>query len=240
MKKYSLNADKRSVQGKKVKLLRKLGKLPANIYGKHVKSISVEVSQKEFSLLFSKAGETGLIEISMDSKIHPVLIHKVQYHPLTRVPLHADFMEVNLKEKVITKVPVVLIGEAQAVKDKAGVLLQLLNDIEVEALPTDLPEKIEVDVTALKAIDDVIKLSVVKLPAGVLLKTDPTHDVVKVAPLVSKEAEKMAAEAAAVAAAAAAASAASAVPAEGATVAPASPTPATAGTPSKSAEPSKG
>lgn len=213
MEKHHLKAAKRSVVGRKVKSIRKQGFLPGNIYGKKVPSQAVQVQEKEFAGVFSKAGETGLVELGLDGKHLPVLIHNVQYDPVAGNPIHADFYQVDLKQKVTAKVPISVVGEARAVKDKAGVVLNLLLELEVEALPTDLPEKIEVDVTGLAVINDSVKVSQLTLGNKVKVLTDAEKEIVKIAPLVSKEAEQMAKEAEA-AAAAAAAQAAAAAPVE--------------------------
>lgn len=204
MDKFTLSATKRTVTGRKVKKMRLSGKIPANIYGKKVKSEAIEITEKEFLAVFAKAGETGLIELKVDGSSRPVLIHNLQYHPVLGSILHADFYQVDLKEKVTAKVPVVLIGEAPAVKDKVGVILHLINELEVEALPSDLVDKIEVDVTKLAQIGDGIKVSGLSVSDKIKILNDAGLEIVKVAPLVSKEAEKMAAEEAAAAAAAAA------------------------------------
>lgn len=205
MDKQTLKAYPRTLLGRKVKQLRKQGKIPANISGKHVKSTSVEVNLKEFETVFHKAGETGIVEIQMDKGTHPVLIHNISHHPVSSAILHVDFLEVNLKEKVTTNVPVALVGEAQAIKDKVGVLLTLIHEVSVEALPMDLPEKIEVAVSHLAQVGDTLKISDVKIPATIKILTPADTDIVKVAPLVSKEAQEMAAQEAAAAAASAAA-----------------------------------
>jgi large subunit ribosomal protein L25 len=208
MEKVNLKASKRIVVGRKVKVLRKTGQIPANIYGKKVHSIAISVDGKEFLAIFSKAGETGLVELTVDASKHPVLIHQVQYHPVTQYPIHIDFLQVDLKEKVTTKVPVVFVGEAIAVKEKIGVLLTLLTQVDIEALPIDLPDKLEVNVSSLKEIGQVLTVAAIGVTDKIKIITPVDHEIVKVAPLVSKEAEKMAAETAAAAAAAAASAAA--------------------------------
>ncbi|MBI3380241.1 50S ribosomal protein L25 [Candidatus Gottesmanbacteria bacterium] len=214
MDKVTLNANKRTVVGRKVKQLRKEGLVPANIYGKKVKSQSVSVAEKEFSSIFSKVGETGLVELMLEKQSHPVLIHNVALHPVTGAPLHIDFFQVDLHEKVTTKVPLSFVGESPAVKDKLGVLLNILSVVEIEALPTDLPEKLEVDINGLKAVGDTLKVSDLKVSDKIKILSDVNLEVTKVAPLVSKEAEQMAKEEAE-AKAAAAAEAATAAGAEG-------------------------
>lgn len=198
MKKHVIKVTKREVFGKKLKKLRKSGILPANIYGKGVKSTAVELPLEEFEEIYKETGETGLIDLELGTEKRPVLIHNVQLDYLTQQPVHADFFQVNLKEKVKTMVPVILTGEPKAVLDKLGLLLQTLSEIEVEALPTDLPEKIEVDVTHLALVNDQIIVSEIKKPTGVEVFTDGTQVIAKISELVSKETEaELAAEAAA-------------------------------------------
>lgn len=211
MKKYALKAEKRMVVGRKTKKLRASGLLPATIYGKKVTSTSVQVQQDDFEKTFKDAGRSGLVELALEKAIRPALIHNVQLDPVSGKPLHVEFFQVDLKEKVKTKVPVEFMGEAPAVSQKVGVLLTLLDELEIEALPTDLPEKITIDVSRLSSVDQELKVSDVKVPTGVAVLTDPNLGVVKVGPLVSKEAE---AEAAAEAAAAAAKAAETAAAAE--------------------------
>lgn len=155
-----LNATPREIVGRKVKKLRQEGKVPANVYKKNTASISVTLDRKEFAKLYEQAGETTLIHLSVegDSASHPVLIRDVQRHPVTNAILHVDFQQVDLKQKVTAMIPVETIGESQAVKDGA-VLVVVYNEIEVEALPTDLPEKFEVDLSKLVALGSDITIA---------------------------------------------------------------------------------
>jgi len=214
MARQKLKVKKRTVLGKKVKKLGKEGLLPGNIYGKDVKSTAVEVPYKEFEKLFKEVGETGLIDVEVDGELRPVLIHNVQLDYVSHQPLHADFYQVNLKEKVKTMVPVIAIGEAKAVSEKLGLLLQQLGEIEVEALPEDLPENIEVNVESLSTVDEQITVGEIKAPKGVEILTDKEQVVVKIGELISKEAAEEAAKEA-VAKAAAEATAATEAPAAG-------------------------
>lgn len=203
MKKHTLKAQKREMVGRKVKKLRQAGNLPATVYGKKLESENLIISTSEFAGVYAVAGETGLIELVLDGDTKPVLVHHVQRDPVKDDVLHVEFHQVDLKEKVHAKVPVVLIGESPIVAQKAGVLLSLISEVEVEALPTDLPEKIEVDVSALTAVDQELKVADLQVPSGVTLLSDGAVGVVKVGELVSKEAEEQAAVEAAAAQAAA-------------------------------------
>src|SRR3989344_118606 len=216
MKRFSLKVEKRKVLGKKVKKLRREGIIPGNIYGKDIKSQAVQAPLKEFMQVFKEAGETGLVDVALDSQTIPALIHNVATDYRDDV-LHADFFKVNLKEKVKAMVPVEFTGEPKAVTDKIGLLMHILSEVEVEALPADLPEKIEVDVSHLANVDEQIEVGQLKVAEGVTVLTDPTQVVTKIGELVTKEAAEQAAEEAAAAEAAAAESAAEegVAPAEG-------------------------
>ena len=194
MKRESLKVEKREVLGKKVKKLRRDGILPANVYGKEMKSASVQVPLKDFMTVYNEVHETGLVDLSgVDKEALPVLIHNVQIDPRTQNPVHADFFKVNLKEKITARVPVVVVGEPKAVLDKVGLLEQPVSEIEVEALPTDLPENIEVNVEALGVVDDQIAVSDIKVADGVTILNEPSQVVFKIGELVTKEMEAQAA-----------------------------------------------
>lgn len=194
MQRESLIAEKRTVTGKKVRFLRREGVLPANIYGKDFKSLSIQLPIKDFINIYNKVHETGLVDLKVGSDNYPVLIQNVHIEPLNRTPLHADFFKVNLKEKVKSAIPVVAVGEPKAVTDKIGVLLQTLNEVEVEALPADLPENIEINVENLANIDDQITVEEVKTPNGVSILSEPSQPIFRIGELVSEEAEELAAE----------------------------------------------
>lgn len=216
MKRLKLAVEKRKILGKNVKKLRREDILPANIYGKDIKSLSVQVPYKEFERVYKEAGETGLVDVEIAGEIKPSLIHNLQQDYYNHRILHVDFYQVNLKEKVKTTVPIVVLGEARAVSDKLGLLLTPLSQIEIEALPTDLPEKIEVQVEHLAAVNDQITVKDIKVPSGVTILTTPDQVLVKIGELISKEAQEQAAAEAAAAEAAKAATAPATPGAEGA------------------------
>ncbi len=186
MKRETLSAEKRTVLGKKVKKLRREGILPANVYGQSHKSIAIQMPIKDFSPVFRKSGETGLVDLSFEKETLPVLIHSVQREPRSQEVIHVDFLVVNLKEKITTKVPVVAIGEPLAVKDKLGILISVLSELEIEALPADLPEKIEVPVEELAAVGDHVLVSDIKGVSSFTITADPAQVVFKIDELVQK------------------------------------------------------
>lgn len=189
MKHPQLTVTKREVLGKKVKKLRREGILPANVYGKDLESTAVQVGMKEFQAVYDQVGETGLIDLQLDGKTKPVLVKNSQLAYPLRTFLHVDFFQVNLKEKVKTMVPIVLIGEPSAVTEQVGLMLQTQNEVEIEALPEALPENIEVDVTRLAQVDDQILVSDLKAPEGVTILTDEGQTVAKIGELVVEEPE---------------------------------------------------
>jgi len=194
MKKYSLQTEKRSITGRKVKSLRAQGILPATVYGKKITSENISVALDAFLRIYKEAGETGVVELTVSGATKPVLIHHVQYDPVDSSVLHVEFYQVDLKEKVRTKVPIEIIGESPAVSEKRGVVLALISEVEVEALPTDLPERIDVDVSVLSDVDQEIQVSGISVSNGVKILTDAEVAVVKIGALISKEAEAQVAE----------------------------------------------
>jgi large subunit ribosomal protein L25 len=179
----TLKADKRKDLGRKVKNLRKEGILPGNVYGKKVKSESLQVNLKDFEKIYKEVGETGLVTLEIGTEKKPVLIHNLQMQPVTDEPIHVDFLQVDLKEKVTAQVPVELSGESPAEKQGLGTVVLMLNEIEVEALPADLPEKFEIDRGTLTDVDQVLKVSDLKVDKSkVTVNTDAEELVVKVEP----------------------------------------------------------
>lgn len=183
-----LKAKSRTFSGRKVKRLRKEGMLPANIYGRKVDSKSVEVELSEFLKVFKKAGETSLVELEVDGKKIPTLIHNVQLDPITDIPLHADFLQVNLKEKVTAKVPLEFTGISPAEKQGLGTVVKYVDEIEVEALPSDLPDKFELDLTTLENVDQTVQVKDLKIDEKkVEVKLDKETIIIKVEPPVKEE-----------------------------------------------------
>lgn len=176
--KITLKSEKRDIFGRKVSRLRKAGKIPANIFGKKIESSAILIDNKEFAEVFEKAGETQIIDLSGK----PVLVSNVQVDPISGDYLHIDFRQVDLKEKIEAKVPVEVEGESPAEKQNLGTVVQQLHEIEVEALPADLPEKIMIDATLLTEVDQIVYVKDLKVSKDVEIKTDLESIVVKVEP----------------------------------------------------------
>lgn len=181
-KAQKLSANSRSVSGRKVKTLRKQGLIPANVFGKKIESKSIQVDEKTLLAVYEEVGETGLIDLEIDSqKAVPVLISDYQVDPISGNIIHVDFHQVDLTVKVNASVPIEIVGEAPAVKEKGGILNITLNEIEVEALPADLPENIIVDTSVLLEIGDAITVGDLKIDSTkITIDIDPTTTIVAV------------------------------------------------------------
>lgn len=164
MTNYTLKANLRTATGRKVRALRKSGIVPANVFGKKIKSVAIQLDVKVLREMLKKAGETSLINLTIEGekKARPVLVSGYAQDPVSNDLYHVDFHEVDLTEKVTAMVPVKIIGEAEAVKAGNNLVVQK-NEIEVEALPADLPDEIEVDVTSLAVVGDSIHAKDLKL-----------------------------------------------------------------------------
>jgi len=181
MTRQTLNAKTRTLFGRKVKKLRREHLLPANIFGKKTDSTAIQLEITSFQKVFNQSGETSLIDLVVDGqKPRPVLITNIQTDPVLDTTIHVDFHQVDLTEKVTANIPVEVIGESPAVKDKGAVLVTVLNEIEVEALPGDLPEKFEIDISTLKEFGDNITVAAIKAGTKIEIKLAPEETVVLV------------------------------------------------------------
>jgi large subunit ribosomal protein L25 len=172
MEKVVLNATKRNVVGKQVKALRREGKLPAVIYGRHTEPISINLDAHSASLALGKLTSSSLVTISVDGKEYPTLVREKQRDYIKNRLLHVDFLAVSLDEKIRTYVVVNFIGISSAVKDYNAVLVKNLEQLEVECLPTHLPERIDVDISVLNRPGEGIRVRDVKISDDVRILND--------------------------------------------------------------------
>lgn len=204
-----LSVKPRGVLGKKVAALRRQGVTPANVYGRNLESKAVEVETVVLTHLLRSAGRNVIIELHIEGEDspRPVMLRAVQREPATSRLLHVDFYQVLLTQKMRAEVPLILVGEAPAVAEFDGVLLQSVDSITVEALPSDIPAHVEVDVSTLARFDDAVHVRELPIDTTkVHVMTDAELVVAKVAAprlAAAEEAEEVAAEAAAEAVAAA-------------------------------------
>ena len=174
-----LKAEVRTITGKKVKSLRRIGIMPATVYGQEMTPMSIQVVDKEMEAIFNHVGESGLVELTVGSEKMPILFRNPQYNAFSGNLMHIDCYKVNLKEKIETVVPLEFIGESASVKG-GNVLVEVINEVEVEALPTDLPEKIEVDLSVLETLESQITIADLVIDKTKLtIKNDPEQVVVK-------------------------------------------------------------
>jgi large subunit ribosomal protein L25 len=187
MERIKLNAELREETGKnKVKKLRRVDFVPGCLYkeGKETKNVKVN-KRSLFEVLHTKAGENVLVDLIVtdekSKKPRPVMIKEVQYHPIRDEVLHVDFSEISLTKEIKVNVPIITKGEAEAVTKESGTLEHIMWEIEVECLPTNIPEKIEVEVAELK-IGDKIHIKDLPVPPGVKILNDPELTVLSAEP----------------------------------------------------------
>lgn len=186
----SLNAKQRTITGKHVKTLRLQGTLPAHVFGSGSQGVNLELNARDFVKVYDQVGETGLVDLHIEGESipRPVLLVNVSRTPVKGDILHADLFQVNLKKKVTVNIPVEVIGESEAVKNGA-VLVVSYNELEVEALPTDLPEKFEVDISKLLAMEDTITIANIAYDRNTITTTLAQDEIV--VSLQAQEAEEV-------------------------------------------------
>ncbi len=177
-----LSAKTRTQKGRETQTIRDLNKIPAVVYGHKIKNVMLEIDEKEFQKVFSKAGESSLIELDVEGEKEkrPVLVHEMQKDSVTDKVIHIDFFQASLKEEVQVKVPLVIEGVSLAVKDLGGTLVKNISEIEVKALPQNLPHEIKVSIDKLNTFGDRILIKDLVLPKDVKLVAKPDEIVVSV------------------------------------------------------------
>jgi len=175
----TIEAQKREMTGKKVKRLRQMGIMPASVYWNDFKSITIQMDAKEANLMFEEHGESGLIDLQIEKETFPVLFKNPQFHPVTGEMIHVDLYKVNLKEKTTVEVPIEIVGESASAK-MGNVLINVIDSVEVEALPTDLPENFVVDISKLATLEDMITVADLEYDKEIMtIVTDPEQVIVK-------------------------------------------------------------
>ncbi len=176
-----LEAKTRLETGKSVKKLRRLGFVPAVVYGHGTANINIAVLSSRMAKVLKDAGESTLLELQIEddhstgvgvNKTHNVLIHAIQTDPVQDFITHVDFMEVRMDQKIKAEITIVCVGEAPAIKELGGVLVKNMHELEVEALPADLPHHLEADISAIKTFEDHVKVADIKLTRGVKILAD--------------------------------------------------------------------
>ena len=164
---FKLTAKKRDILGKKVNSLREAGELPAVVYGDKKETLAVTLNQAEFQKVLTQAGESTIVSLTVDGQSQDILIHEVQVDPLSGAPIHVDFYIISQDKELEVAIPLIFKGVSLAVKDLGGSLVKVLHELEIRALPKNLPHDITVDISSLTALDSQILIKDLKLPAGV-------------------------------------------------------------------------
>ena len=187
-----LSANTREIMGKKVRFLRRQGITPVHIFGHGVEPLPLQCDTVELKQVLAQAGRTGIVGLKLDKAKKPrnVMVREVQKEPRTGELLHVDFYQIRMEEKLKVDVPIVLVGEAPALKHKENYLAHELNDLSVECLPDAIPSRIELDISILEEAEQAIHVDSIQLDEGVSILTNPEQLVVKIsARHVEKEVE---------------------------------------------------
>jgi large subunit ribosomal protein L25 len=195
MEKVIIPAEKREVIGKKVKVLRREGKLPAIIYGHGIDPISIVLDMRDASRTLAKATSSSLITIELEGKQYPTLVREKQLDFIRNSIIHVDFLAVSMTEKITASVGVHIVGEAPAVKEFGAILVTGLTELEVECLATDLPERFTVDVSGLTEISSGVYVKDVVPPPNVEILSDPEEVLVVATAMAEEEEEEVEEEA---------------------------------------------
>jgi len=166
--KLEVTAEPREIVGRRVKHIRTQGSIPAVLYGKGQETLNIQVPLKSFEKAYKEAGESTLIYLNVGKDSYPTIIKDVARERISGQFLHADFYKVSLTEKIKAMVPVVFAGESPAVKELKAIFVRNVNELEVEALPQNLPHEITVDIGSLAAFGDQITVGDIKLDDAVL------------------------------------------------------------------------
>ena len=176
-----LKASTRTLLGKASRRLHGEGKLAGIVYGHNATPTPIVLDRLEFQRVFIKSGRTHLVDLLVDGgRTEKVLVREIQTHPRRLGPIHVDFYQVSLEEKITVEVPVHLVGESAAVKRGDADVLQPIHAVRVECLPTDIPEAFEVDLAPLEDVESEFRISELKVPKGVTVLMDPEDLVVKI------------------------------------------------------------
>ncbi len=189
MEKVVLKAKKRDVVGKQVRALRRAGELPAVLYGRHIKPLNIALDAHSATQILAKLTSSSLVTVEVDGNGYPALVREKQRNFIKNTLLHVDFLAVSLTEKINANVSIQLEGVAPAVKDFNAILVPGLTELEVECLPTDLPERIVVDISGLKEIGDGLYVRDLIISDKVEVLNDPDELIVVATAMAAEEVE---------------------------------------------------
>ena len=182
MDQTELKATKREILGKKVRLLRRQGITPVHLFGHGIESVALQCDTAELQQALAKTGRTGLISLKLDGEKRPrtVVLREVQVKPRTGKSLHVDFFQVKMGEEVKVDVPIILVGEAPALKSKENMLVQELNTLAIECLPAKIPSDIELDLSSLTEPEQTVRVKDIELDKEITILNDPQLAVIRI------------------------------------------------------------
>ncbi len=180
---YTLDAQSRAITGKKVSQLRVKGLVPAVIYGARFQPVSVQIPYRPLEVALAHAGGTHLINLTIDGNVQSVITRSVQRDVLRGTIIHVDFLAVDASTRITADVPIHLVGESPAVTTRIGELLQQTQTLSIEAVPADLIDSIQVDISAMKSIGDAIHVRDLDINPNIIVNNDPSDLVVRINPL---------------------------------------------------------
>ena len=182
MEQIELQTATREILGKKVRFLRRQGVIPVHLFGHGVESVALQCNVTHLQQVMAQAGKTKIISLRLDKAKKPrnVMVREIQRNPLTGELLHVDFYQVRMAEKIRVEVPIVLVGEAPALRFKETVLAQELNSLAIECLPDEIPPSVELDLSSLTEAEQAIQVKDITLGEEVTVLNDPEHMVVKI------------------------------------------------------------
>jgi large subunit ribosomal protein L25 len=183
METLTISAQARKLAGRKTNKLRSEGCIPGVVYGPKSKNVSIKINGKDFEKVFSKAGESTLIDLKIDDKeVGKVIINDYQVDPVNDNVIHFDLYQVRMDKKITTKVSIKFVGESPAIKNESGVLVKSHDTLEIKCLPKDLIHDLEVDLSILEHIDDLIRVKDLKISDNIEIITDLEEAVVNITP----------------------------------------------------------
>ncbi len=182
MEQVELLASKREILGKKTRFLRRQGITPVHLFGHDVESAALQCDAAQLKRVLAQTGQTRLISLKIDKARKPrnVVIREVQREPLTGELIHVDFYQVSMLEKIRVEVPIVLVGESPALKSPENFLTHELNNLTVECLPAEIPDKVELDLGLLIEAEQAIHVKDIALGEGITILNNPEQLVVKI------------------------------------------------------------
>jgi large subunit ribosomal protein L25 len=182
-----LAVQKREIFGKKTNSLRKQGVIPAELYGRGIKNIHLAVDVKTFHKAYKETGESTVLTLVLGKDKYPTLIHDIKRDAVSGDVAHIDFYQVRMDEKITADVQFEFVGEAPAVKERGGIVNKSMTEVKVEALPGDLPHRLQVDLALLKELNQSIHISDIRVPKGVEILVDPETVIVTVTEKMAEE-----------------------------------------------------